>query len=59
INKNLTNKKIDHMKYENFKNEVYLVRKCQRCALLTLGLCKHNDSYVKVWSAESATSESK
>ena len=20
------------MKYENFKNEVYLVRKCQRCA---------------------------
>lgn len=30
-----------------------------REALLTLGLCKHNDSYVKVWSAESATSESK
>ena len=26
------------MKYENFKNEVYLVRKCQRCATWIVAL---------------------
>lgn len=56
-NKNLPNKEEVFYIVENIVYED--ICKPLREALLTLGLCKHNDSYVKVWSAESATSESK
>ena len=56
-NKNLPNKEEVFYIVENIVYED--ICKPLREALLTLGLCKHNDSYVKVSSAESATSESK
>ena len=56
-NKNLPNKEEVFYIVENIVYED--ICKPLREALLTLGLCKHNDSYVKEWPVESATSESK
>ena len=56
-NKNLPNKEEVFYIVENIVYED--ICKPLREALLTLGLCKHNDSYIKVSSCESVTSESK